>query len=166
MLFRSTLFIGGGTPTHLSIPQLRQLGALIDRYFELQPGGEYSMEANPDGLDLEKLQVLRQIGINRLSLGVQSFDDDVLQLLERTHRADGAADVVRQAAEVLGSVSLDLMFGVPGQTQSSWGASLERAIGLPVVHISTYGLTWEQGTPFYRRQRNGQLQREIGRAHV
>ena len=154
-----TLFIGGGTPTHLSIPQLRQLGALIDRYFELQPGGEYSMEANPDGLDIEKLQVLREIGINRLSLGVQSFDDDVLRLLERTHRADGAAEVVSQAAEVLGSVSLDLMFGVPGQTQSSWGASLERAIGLPVVHISTYGLTWEQGTPFYRRQRNGQLQR-------
>ena len=61
-----TLFIGGGTPTHLSIPQLRQLGALIDRYFELQPGGEYSMEANPDGLDIEKLQVLRQIGINQI----------------------------------------------------------------------------------------------------
>ena len=81
-----TIFIGGGTPTHLSVSQLQCLAELIAGHFELQPGGEYSMEANPDGLDTEKLQVLRQAGVNRLSLGVQSFDDGVLQLLEELQR--------------------------------------------------------------------------------
>lgn len=154
-----TIFIGGGTPTHLSLSQLQQLGQLVSEHFELQPGGEYSMEANPDGLDRPKLELLGEIGVNRLSLGVQSFDDDVLRLLERTHRADAAAETVCLAASVLSAVSLDLMFGVPGQTEASWEQTLARASLLPVVHVSTYGLTWEQGTPFFRRQRSGELQR-------
>lgn len=154
-----TIFIGGGTPTHLSLSQLQQLGQLVAEHFELQPGGEYSMEANPDGLDRVKLELLGEIGVNRLSLGVQSFDDDVLRLLERTHRAEGAAEVVCLAASVLPAVSLDLMFGVPGQTDASWERTLARATSLPVVHVSAYGLTWEQGTPFFRRQRSGELQR-------
>jgi len=154
-----SIFIGGGTPTHLSVLQLQQLAELIAGHFELQSGGEYSMEANPDGLEAEKLRVLHEAGVNRLSLGVQSFDDDVLKLLERTHRADAAAEVVCEAASILPAVSLDLMFGVPGQSEASWQRTVERAVSLPVVHVSTYGLTWEQGTPFFRRQRSGELQR-------
>lgn len=147
--YRWTRSSSGGTPTHLSVLQLQQLAELIAGHFELQPGGEYSMEANPDGLEAEKLRVLHEAGVNRLSLGVQSFDDDVLRLLERTHRADAAAEVVCEAASILPAVSLDLMFGVPGQSEASWQRTLERAVSLPVVHVSTYGLTWEQGTPFF-----------------
>ncbi len=154
-----TIFLGGGTPTHLSIADLQTLFELIGRYFHLTPGGEFSIEANPDGLTDEKLHLLRDSGINRLSLGVQSFDDQVLKTLERQHSAKEAASVVERASRFIANVSLDLIFGVPGQSIESWNATLLYALVLPVRHISTYGLTFEQGTPFFRRERSGGLVR-------
>lgn len=154
-----TVFLGGGTPTHLATDQLVSLFELLASFLQPVAGAEISIEANPDGLTTEKLQVLRNHGVNRISLGVQSFQNPELQILERTHRADEGAEAVCRAAEYISQVGVDLIFAVPGQTLSSWEDSLRTAISLPVHHISTYGLTWEQGTPFFRRERRGVLQK-------
>ena len=154
-----TIFVGGGTPTHLSPDTLRTLFALIRRHFLATANAEISVEANPDGLDDERLDVLQENGVNRLSLGVQSFDDEVLKTLERTHTGALAIETVRRCQRWIPNVSLDLIFGVPGQTAVSWQRTLEVATSLPVRHISTYGLTFEKDTPFFRREQHGQLKR-------
>lgn len=154
-----TIFIGGGTPTHLSPADLQTLLNTIHRHFCLAADGEYSIEANPDGLCDERLNLLRTNGVTRLSLGVQSFDPNVLKTLERQHSPESAIDAVQRAAQVFDNVSLDLIFGVPSQSLESWHATLKTAISLPIQHISTYGLTYEQGTPFFRRERAGALHR-------
>ena len=154
-----TIFIGGGTPTHLSPRDLQSLFDVIHRWFVLNDRGEFSIEANPDGLCNERLTVLRDNGINRLSLGVQSFDDTVLKTLERKHTAAEASQTIQRAATFIPNVSVDLIFGVPGQTLESWQQTLSDLLQLPVRHISTYGLTYEQGTPFFRRANAGSLKR-------
>jgi len=153
-----SIFIGGGTPSHLDTPQLSQLLDLIRGKFTLTAGGEFTLEANPDGLDNDKLNALVSLGVNRLSLGVQSFDATVLETLERKHSPELALQVLENACNVFDDVSLDLIFGVPGQSLSSWQQSLQVATQLPVMHLSTYGLTFEKGTDFYRRQTSGDLQ--------
>lgn len=154
-----TIFIGGGTPTHLSPADLQTLLNTIHRHFCLAADGEYSIEANPDGLCDERLNLLRTNGVTRLSLGVQSFDPNVLKTLERQHSPESAIDAVQRAAQVFDNVSLDLIFGVPSQSLESWHATLQTTMSLPIQHISTYGLTYEQGTPFFRRERAGALHR-------
>lgn len=154
-----TIFLGGGTPTHLSPADLQTLLDTIHRHFQLAVDGEYSIEANPDGLCDERLRLLRNNGVTRLSLGVQSFDPLVLKTLERQHSPESAIDAVQRAAQVFDNVSLDLIFGVPGQSLESWHATLQTAMSLPIQHISTYGLTYEQGTPFFRRESAGVLHR-------
>ena len=154
-----TIFVGGGTPTHLSPDALRALFALIQQHFHPAANAEISVEANPDGLDSERLDVLKENGVNRLSLGVQSFDDAVLKTLERTHTGAQAIETVRRCQQWIPNVSLDLIFGVPGQTAVSWHQTLEVATSLPVKHISTYGLTFEKDTPFFRREQHGQLKK-------
>ena len=154
-----TIFIGGGTPTHLSPLDLERLFRIIREHFRLSSGGEYSIEANPDGLCSERLDVLKQNGVNRISLGVQSFDADVLKTLERTHEPGEAVASVERAAATIDTVSLDLIFGVPGQSLDSWMQTLRAAMQLPIRHISTYGLTFESGTPFFRREQSGSLRK-------
>jgi oxygen-independent coproporphyrinogen-3 oxidase len=153
-----SVFVGGGTPTHLTSDQLAQLLEIIAGKFELSSDGEYSFEANPDGLDDDRLTVLRDGGVNRISLGVQSFDAAVLKTLERTHNPQESRDVVQRTQSYIPNVSLDLIFGVPGQSQTSWTETLKTAIELPVRHVSTYGLTFEKGTAFYQRRSQGQFQ--------
>ncbi|MEZ6131977.1 MAG: radical SAM family heme chaperone HemW [Planctomycetaceae bacterium] len=152
-----TVFVGGGTPTHLSVPQLRRLFDLIETKFQRTHAAEVSIEANPDGLDTDRLNTLRDLGVNRLSLGVQSFDDNVLATLERQHTSSEAIDIVDRASERFENVSLDLIFGVPGQTPKSWQDTLNTAVSLPLNHVSTYGLTFEKGTEFFRRLTHGSL---------
>lgn len=156
-----TLFIGGGTPSQLSTNQLTQLLALIRHHLPLAAGGECSLEANPDGLSWHKLQAIADGGVNRLSLGVQSFDSDTLTALERQHTPEEAVAVIERAARLIENISLDLIFGVPGQQQATWDATLQTAIQLtgqfPLQHVSTYGLTFEKGTDFFRRQQSGDL---------
>ena len=154
-----TIFIGGGTPTHLSPATLQNLFTLIHQHFRPTPNAEISVEANPDGLDDERLDVLRSNGVNRLSLGVQSFDNAVLKTLERTHTGDQAMQTVERCGNWFPNVSLDLIFGVPGQSAASWQHTLDIATSLPVKHVSTYGLTFEKDTPFFRREQHGQLKR-------
>ena len=153
-----TIFIGGGTPTQLAPADLTQLLRFVREWFPLQTHGEFSVEANPQGLDGPRLQVLADAGVNRLSLGVQSFDSQVLEVLERDHRFEDIHQAVTTARLYFSNISLDLIFGVPGQTLESWQSTLQQAIVLRPQHISTYGLTFEKGTPFWNRRRKGELQ--------
>ena len=152
-----TIFVGGGTPTHLPPADLDSFLQLVRRYFSLNPGGEFSVEANPDGLDSARLDVLTRYGVNRLSLGLQSFDDAVLKTLERQHTTGDAIDCIHRCRDAVPNLSIDLIFGVPGQSHDCWDATLQQAVQLPVTHISTYGLTFETGTDFTRRLRQGTL---------
>ncbi len=153
----TTLFIGGGTPTHLDARRLDQLLTLVTNWFPLPPGYEFSVEANPAGLDAEKIDVLAAHGVNRVSLGVQSFDSQVLQTLERDHDAEDVANAVALLSQRIPNFSLDLIFGVPGQSLELWHETLNRAVALEPVHLSTYGLTFEKGTTFWSRRAKGRL---------
>lgn len=153
----TTLFLGGGTPTHLSADQLGRLLALVRNWFVLVDDGEFSVEANPAGLGDDKIGVLAEYGVNRVSLGAQSFDAEVLRTLERDHDSATIASAVDRLRKRISSVSLDLIFGVPGQSVELWRETLRQAIALEPVHVSTYGLTFERGTQFWSRRRSGTL---------
>lgn len=153
----TTLFVGGGTPTHLDPASLGRLLELLRRWLPLEANGEFSVEANPDGLTPEKLDLLQAAGVNRVSLGVQSFDARELSVLERTHTPDEAFRVIEQVRSRWSNVSLDLIFGLPGQTLEDWDRNLGHAIGTGVPHISAYGLTIERGTTFWSRRAKGTL---------
>lgn len=153
-----TLFLGGGTPTFLSASQLSRLFELLKRWFPLASGYEWSIEANPSGLTDDKLDVLQSFGVNRVSLGVQTFDGELLKLLERDHDETIAIDAVRRLLARFSNVSVDLIFGIPGQSFTHWLHTIDKATQLGVQHISTYGLTFEAGTTFWSRLSKGQLQ--------
>jgi oxygen-independent coproporphyrinogen-3 oxidase len=152
-----TLFLGGGTPTHLAPPDLDRLLLLLGACFELLPGFEFSVEANPAGLDRQKIDILAAYGVNRVSLGVQSFDREVLRVLERDHDTAQVESATALLADRIDNVSFDLIFGVPGQSLELWRETLARAVALGPRHISTYGLTFEKGTAFWSRRAKGRL---------
>ena len=152
-----TLFFGGGTPTHPSCDQLRELFRIVNSHFRLAPGAEFSVEANPLDLTDEKIDVLADAGVNRISLGVQSFSQATLTLLERDHTQADIEDVIRRLRRRFDNVSLDLIFGVPGQSLEGWRGALQRAIAFDPEHVSTYGLTWEANTAFGTRRDRGEL---------
>ncbi|MDB5313434.1 MAG: hemN 1 [Gemmataceae bacterium] len=155
-----SLFIGGGTPTYLSPDQLRRLLNTIRTWLPLPaPAGasppEYSIESTPDSLTDEKAAVLAAFGVNRVSIGVQSFRPDLLAALDRRHTSDQiprAAEIVRRYVPAL---SFDLIFAAPGATPAAWAADLDAALGFGPTHLSTYGLTYEKGTPLWKQARNG-----------
>lgn len=153
-----TLFFGGGTPTHLEPDKLARLLGLAREWFRLAPGYEFSVEANPAGLTDEKLSLMADAGVNRVSLGVQSFDEGLLKLLERDHRETDILDAVARLQQRFENVSLDLIFALPGQTLAHWRETLRRAIELQPTHISTYGLTFEKGTTFWSRRERGAIE--------
>ncbi len=154
----STLFLGGGTPTLLAGQELADIVTACKRLFGFTHQAEISIEANPKTIDLAKLTLLRRSGINRLSIGVQSLQDTELQLLGRPHSADDAITAVRQArAGGFDNLSLDLMYGIPGQDHKSWQQTLEQALSLAPDHLSLYELTVEQGTPYYQQLEQGLL---------
>jgi len=152
-----TLFLGGGTPTQLDEPRLQRLLDVLRSEFRFSPDIEFNVEANPDGLSDAKLDSLRNAGVNRLSLGVQSFDNRFLKLLERRHSSAAAVDAFERCRSRFPNVSLDLIFAVPGQTLADWQRDLETAIELQPRQVSTYGLTFEKGTSFWTRREKGQL---------
>jgi oxygen-independent coproporphyrinogen-3 oxidase len=152
-----TLYFGGGTPTYLAPNKLKSLCETVLHCHPLAAGYEWTVEANPADLDEHKIAVLAEQGVSRLSLGSQSFNEAKLKLLERDHTAadiERAVSLSRQAAM---DVSLDLIFGVPGESFAKWQEDLRQAIELAPDHISTYGLTFEQGTSFWNRQLHGEL---------
>ncbi len=147
----STVFFGGGTPTTLTGEQLRRVLDAVRDAFDVLPDAEITSEANPGTVDSDRFRAMRDAGFNRLSLGVQSFDDEELRFLGRIHSAAEAVEAYRRAREAgFGNVNLDLMFGLPEQRIESWERSLSRAVGLRPEHLSLYALTVEEGTPLAR----------------
>ena len=153
-----SLYIGGGTPSLLSGHELGKLAGLLSRAFSVSHDAEITVEVNPDDITSDKLAVLRDLGANRISLGVQSFDDRELHFLKRRHTADQA---LRALDEIKGAgfakVGLDLMYGLAGQTVADWMRTLEQAVTFAPEHISCYQLTIHESTPFGNLQAAGEI---------
>jgi oxygen-independent coproporphyrinogen-3 oxidase len=152
-----TLFLGGGTPTHPSTRQLERLLEAILHWVALGAGHEFSVEANPATLSADKIAILADHGVNRLSLGAQSFDAAVLRVLERDHGAGDIRRAVEMARKRIDKISIDLIFAVPGQTVAQWADDLAQAMALGVDHVSTYGLTYEKGTRLWKELQGGRV---------
>jgi oxygen-independent coproporphyrinogen-3 oxidase len=152
-----TLFLGGGTPTHLSPRQLERLLGDVGRWLPPLPGHEFTVESNPGTLDADKVAVLADHGVNRVSLGAQSFQRPLLGALERDHRPEDVPAAVEIVKKRITNVSLDLIFGVPGQTHAQWQADLDAALALEPTHLSTYGLTYEKGTRLGKERQLGNV---------
>ncbi len=153
-----SIYLGGGTPSLLEAVALETLLVLIAQNFSLHKDMEITLEANPDDITLVKLQTLRAVGINRLSIGVQSFQDNVLRYLNRVHdsqKAIASVELARKAG--FDNLSIDLMYAIPGATQAMWEANLATALQLQPEHIAAYCLTIEQNTVFGRWQGRGKL---------
>lgn len=154
-----TIFVGGGTPSLLGGAGMEKLARLLDRYCVWDVDRiEWSAEANPASFTAETARCWRDTGVNRVSLGVQSFDDRALDWLGRLHDAAGAADAVARARQAgFDNLSVDLIFGLPGDVVRDWRADLRRAVSLGVTHISTYGLTAEPRTPLGKLVAGGEV---------
>lgn len=153
-----TVFIGGGTPTALSVEQLTRLLTGIEQALNVAQLTEYTIEANPDELTIDKLKVLQQHGVNRLSIGVQSFNDELLKKIGRTHQASDVIRVIEDAKQVgFQNISIDLIYSLPEQTMEDWQRTLDIAFSLDLPHYSTYSLIIEPKTVFYNMKNNQQL---------
>ena len=152
-----TLFLGGGTPTQLAMGELDQLLSLVKRWFPCEGDFEFSVEANPGELDEPRAQLLGAAGVNRISLGAQSFDEGKLIGLERLHNRADIEQSCRWCRETGARVSIDLIFAAPREKVSTWRKDLAAALELAPDHLSTYGLTIERGTQFWNRQNRGVL---------
>ncbi len=153
----ATIFLGGGTPTHLDSYSLARLLDMIGEWLPLSSGGEYSCEANPEDISSECIRPLADAGVNRISLGVQSFQAKKLRVLERAHDAKIAARAIQVCRDHGMDVSIDLIFGAPGESLDAWRADLESALAVEPDHISTYGLTFERGAAFWAKRNRGEL---------
>ena len=153
-----TVFIGGGTPTCLDCISLERLLKKINTNFVLSKDCEFTVEANPKTVDGEKLDVMLQNGVNRLSVGVQSFNDEELSLLGRVHTGSDAEETILLAKKHgFKNISIDLMCSIPNQTPDSFKENLRKAFSLAPKHISCYSLILEEGTPLYEEYENDKL---------
>lgn len=152
-----TIFIGGGTPTRLTPEQLARLLLLIRTWFPLRDGGEWTVEANPGTLDLAKVDALVQGGVNRVSLGAQSFQPALLAALERNHDPEDVGRAIAMIRPRFDYWSFDLIFGVPGSTLDDWETDLETALALTPAHLSCYGLVYEKGTELWKQWQAGRV---------
>ncbi|MGN1023003.1 MAG: radical SAM family heme chaperone HemW [Lachnospiraceae bacterium] len=153
-----TVFFGGGTPTILSALEIEHLLFLLSLHFSIESDAEITMECNPGTVDYEKLCSLREMGVNRLSIGVQSFRDEELRLLGRIHDRKTAEACIGDARRAgFANLNLDLMSALPGQTYAHWMENLKTAVSFDPEHLSCYSLILEDGTDFYRMQQKGEL---------
>jgi len=154
-----TLYVGGGTPTILNDTALISLLEGTRNRFNFADDTEITVEANPDDITPEKLALLKSLGVNRLSIGVQSFNDEELTLLKRRHSLKGTEDALRWVNEAgFTNVGIDLIYGLPGQTGEGWIATLQKALTFHPTHLSCYQLTFEKTTPFGKMLEQGNLQ--------
>jgi oxygen-independent coproporphyrinogen-3 oxidase len=157
-----TIFFGGGTPSALSVKQLEFLLAGLRQRLDLSNIREWTLEMNPATVSLEKAKMLRDFGVNRISMGVQSWNSKILETLGRAHSAEQAErsfKILREAG--FSNLNLDFIFGVPGQSTFDWQETLEKTIGLEPEHISAYCLTYEEDTDFFERFSNGDLKQDV-----
>jgi oxygen-independent coproporphyrinogen-3 oxidase len=152
-----TLYFGGGTPSVLSVADLSMLLDAFHRHYSLSPDAEITLEANPDDLTDEYLSGLHDLGFNRLSIGIQSFDDEILRRMNRRHTAQEAIHAVRKAQNRgFENINIDLMYGIPAMPVSQWEQHLKTALSLDIPHLSAYHLTIEPRTVFGKRKSRGE----------
>jgi len=153
----NTIYLGGGTPSLLSSTQISSILNHINKYFSIKKGAEITLEANPISLSKKKIRSYNIAGINRISLGVQSFSDKILKFLGRLHDASRVKYVLEEINKVFDNYSLDLMFAIPGQELSNWKESLQNAIFFNPTHISLYNLEIDKDTEIGRLIKNGEI---------
>ncbi|MDH6309219.1 oxygen-independent coproporphyrinogen-3 oxidase [Dysgonomonas sp. PFB1-18] len=153
-----TIYFGGGTPSQLTYDDFNAIFEAIANNFDIVGDAEITMEANPDDLSPKYLETLQKLPFNRLSIGIQSFNDEELQFLKRRHSAQKAKEAVMLCkASGYDNISIDLMYGLPNQTMEIWRQNLEEAIALDIQHISSYHLIYEQGTRLFRLFKQGDV---------
>lgn len=153
-----TLYMGGGTPSQLPLPLLARLIDGLKATLDLNAVQEFTLEANPDDVTPEWCAAVRALGVNRVSMGVQSFQDAVLRLVGRRHTARQAIDAVASLRHAgIDNISIDLIYGLPGQTLETWAESVRQAVDLRPQHISAYGLTYEPGTRLWQQRECGEV---------
>ncbi len=153
-----TIYIGGGTPSLMPEDFFEQLFSSIKDVFAISPSAEITVEANPGTVSRTKIETLLSLGVNRISIGVQSFQDEELKTLGRVHTSQEAMKSINLVKDLgVGNISLDLMYGIPGQTKEAWHETLLRTLELFPSHISTYELTPEEETPLYSLLKAGTL---------
>ena len=154
-----TIYFGGGTPSQLEENDFRQLFDTLETHYGLKHCEEITLEANPDDLSSEYLEMLSTLPFNRISMGIQTFDDATLKLLKRRHNATTAIDAVHRCREAgFQNISIDLIYGLPGETKERWENDLIKAIHLAPEHISAYHLIYEEDTPIYTMLQKQQIQ--------
>ena len=153
-----TIYFGGGTPSVLEIKEIDKILKMLCGHFEISKDAEITFEANPDDLSVEYLSGIRQTGVNRLSIGIQAFQDTHLKKMNRRHDAAQAVEVVENAARLgFDNLGVDLIYGLPNLTKNEWKESLKQVFQLPVQHLSAYHLTYHEGTAFYTWLKKGTL---------
>ncbi|RIJ48653.1 radical SAM family heme chaperone HemW [Maribellus luteus] len=153
-----TIYFGGGTPSVLEARELADILKHLNGLFEVQENAEITFEANPDDLTPAYLEAIKQAGINRLSVGIQALQNRHLQKMNRRHDASQAIEAIQNAAKIgFNNISVDLIYGLPGLTETEWEDSLNQVFDLPVQHLSAYHLTYHEGTAFYTWLKKGTL---------
>src|ERR1700690_2289172 len=153
-----SVYIGGGTPSSLSENAFDMIFKGLREHYAFSADAEITVEANPGSVDTSKFKVLADLGVNRISIGIQSFINDELKTLQRIHSSDEAILAVEIAKKTkIKNISVDLIYGIPGQKLSSWQKSLSTACSLSPAHISTYELTPEEKTPLFNKIKSGNL---------
>lgn len=154
-----TIYIGGGTPSLLNPASVKQLKECMDRNYRVMPDLEFTVEANPDDISPEWLEAMSRIGVNRISMGVQTFHDSHLKLLRRRHNSERAIQAVHLCQEHgFRNISIDLIYGLPEQTLEEWKADVAQAIALNVQHLSAYALIYEENTALWRMREQNKVQ--------
>lgn len=153
-----TVYFGGGTPSVLSRQELKGILDQLNQHHSMSSAAEITVEANPDDLSLSYIQELLDSGVNRLSIGIQSFSDEDLKRMNRRHTSHQALQSVRDAWQAgFTDISIDLIYGLPGLSLARWGQNLKLAMELPATHLSAYHLTYHEGTRFHHWLKKGQL---------
>lgn len=154
-----TIYLGGGTPSQLSIDDLQRIFDKVYRSFPVKEGAEVTLEANPDDMTLDYVKSLRRVAVNRISMGVQSFNDADLRFLQRRHNREQAIRAVSLCKENgLDNISIDLIYGLPAQTPEAWEKNIDEAIHLDIPHLSAYHLIYEEGTKLYQLKEAGKVE--------
>jgi oxygen-independent coproporphyrinogen-3 oxidase len=153
-----TIYFGGGTPSVLNESELSGIINFLHQHFNISKNVEITFEANPDDLSIEYMEEIYHSGIRRLSIGIQSFQNDILKKMNRRHDANQAIEAVENAAKTgFNDISVDLIYGLPGLSSKQWKDDLKQVFNLPVQHLSAYHLTYHKGTPFYTWLKKGTL---------
>ena len=153
-----SIYFGGGTPSYYGAKRIKELLAHLSKLFQVEKDAEITVECNPDSVDLKSLRILRKAGVNRLSIGMQSAQEGELRAIHRIHTPQQTNQAVEAARKAkFTNLSLDLIYGLPGQTMESWKATVEHALSLIPQHLSCYGLKVEEGTPLARRVAEGEV---------